>query len=29
MFGAEGNVRALPGPSFARIKRVARNLFAP
>jgi undecaprenyl-diphosphatase len=29
MFGAEGSVHALPGPSFARIKRVARNLFAP
>jgi len=27
--GADGTVRALPGPSFARIKRVARQLVAP
>jgi membrane-associated phospholipid phosphatase len=27
--GAEGRIRVLPGPSFARIKRVARQLFAP
>ena len=26
---ADGRVRALPGPSFARIKRVARRLLAP
>ena len=26
---ADGTVRALPGPSFARIKRVARQLVAP
>ena len=26
---ADGSVRALPGPSFARIKRVARQLIAP
>jgi membrane-associated phospholipid phosphatase len=27
--GADGSVAALPGPSLTRIKRVARNLFAP
>jgi membrane-associated phospholipid phosphatase len=27
--GLDGRVRALPGPSFARIKRVARGLRAP
>jgi undecaprenyl-diphosphatase len=27
--GWDGSVRALPGPSWARIKRVARALFAP
>lgn len=27
--GADGSVRPLPGPSFARIKRVARRLIAP
>jgi membrane-associated phospholipid phosphatase len=26
---ADGTVRALAGPSFARIKRVARQLVAP
>ena len=27
--GPDGTVRALPGPSFARVKRVARQLIAP
>jgi undecaprenyl-diphosphatase len=27
--GADGDVRAFPGPSWARIKRVARRLLAP
>jgi undecaprenyl-diphosphatase len=27
--GTDGNIRPLPGPSFARIKRVARQLVAP
>jgi undecaprenyl-diphosphatase len=27
--GPQGGVRALPGPSWARIKRVARRLPAP
>jgi hypothetical protein len=27
--GADGVVRPLPGPSLARIKRVARQLVAP
>jgi undecaprenyl-diphosphatase len=27
--GEDGRIRALPGPSFARIKRVARQLVAP
>jgi undecaprenyl-diphosphatase len=26
---ADGHVRTLPGPAFARIKRVARRLLAP
>ena len=29
VLGADGTVRPLPGPSFARIKRVARQLMAP
>ena len=29
VLGADGTCRALPGPSFARIKRVARQLVAP
>jgi membrane-associated phospholipid phosphatase len=29
MLGADGIVRPLPGPSFARMKRVARQLIAP
>jgi membrane-associated phospholipid phosphatase len=29
VIGADGVVRPLPGPSFARIKRVARQLIAP
>jgi undecaprenyl-diphosphatase len=29
VIGADGSVRALPGPSFPRIKRVARCLLAP
>jgi undecaprenyl-diphosphatase len=29
VLGADGRVRPLPGPSFARIKRVARQLMAP
>jgi membrane-associated phospholipid phosphatase len=29
VLGADGRVRALPGPSFARIKRVARQLLGP
>ena len=27
--GDDGRVRAMPGPSFARLKRVARRLIAP
>ena len=27
--GADGTVRAMPGPSLTRIKRVARALIAP
>jgi len=29
VLGADGVIRALPGPSFARIKKVARQLVAP
>ncbi len=29
VLGADGRAQALPGPSFARIKRVARQLVAP
>ena len=29
VLGADGHVRALPGPSFGRIKRVARQAIAP
>ena len=29
VIGVDGRVRTLPGPSFARIKRVARRLLAP
>ena len=29
VLGADGTIRRLPGPSFARIKRVARELMAP
>ena len=29
VLGADGMVRPMPGPSFARIKRVARQLIAP
>jgi undecaprenyl-diphosphatase len=29
VLGADGTVRPLPGPSLARIKRVARQLMAP
>jgi len=29
VIGADGIVRPLPGPSLARIKRVARQLVAP
>jgi undecaprenyl-diphosphatase len=29
VLGADGRARALPGPSFGRIKRVARQLVAP
>jgi undecaprenyl-diphosphatase len=29
VIGPDGSVSALPGPSLTRIKRVARNLFAP
>jgi undecaprenyl-diphosphatase len=29
VIGKDGSVSTLPGPSLARIKRVARNLFAP
>ena len=29
VIGADGSVRALPGPSIARIKRVARALLRP
>ena len=29
VLGADGVVRPLPGPSFGRMKRVARQLLAP
>ena len=29
VLSVDGDIRALPGPSFARIKRVARQLVAP
>ena len=29
VLGPDGAIRPLPGPSFARLKRVARQLLAP